>query len=308
MRALLTAVQFLTRLPVPGGHAPASPQVLRAAVRWFPLVGAAVGGITAGLVWAGAQLWPLGLALLVALACEAWLTGAFHEDAVADFFDAFGGGMTRERTLEILRDSRIGSFGTVALFFALALRFGAAVSLELPTLLAALIASAALGRLLILPAMALLPPVQGREGLAASVQGSKRTENARNGDEAPSPAAARSAMMGGEPRKTALFRGEGGWDLPPGGEREGLAKDVGQRIRPWEVGLGLLLAAPGVAWWAWLQPARALVALGVLAGVLALFLMVVRRRLGGITGDCLGCLCYLGQLAVLLTAAARWPG
>jgi adenosylcobinamide-GDP ribazoletransferase len=251
VRALLTAVQFLTRLPVPGGHAPASPRVLRAAVRWFPLVGAAVGGITAGLAWAGAQLWPLGLALLVALAFEAWLTGAFHEDAVADFFDAFGGGMTRERTLEILRDSRIGSFGTVALIFALALRFGAAVSLALPTLLAALIAAAALGRWLILPAMALLPPVQGRDGLA---------------------------------------------------------KDVGQRIAPWEVGLGLLLAAPGVAWWAWLQPTRALIALGVLAGVLTVFLSVVRRRLGGITGDCLGCLCYLGQLAVLLTAAARWPG
>ncbi len=144
--ALGVAVSFLTRLPVPAAcHAP-MPADLRRAAAFFPLVGALVGAITGGLVLLGQTIWPVWLAVLVALAVEARLTGAFHEDAVGDAFDAFGGGFTRERVLEILKDSRLGSYGVLALVLALALRAGATATLPTDRLLPAVVCAAALGR------------------------------------------------------------------------------------------------------------------------------------------------------------------
>ena len=105
------------------------------------------------------------------------LTGAFHEDAVADFCDAFGGGWTRDDILRILKDSRVGSFGALGLGLAVALRGGAIATLETDRLIAAVTASAALGRWAILPAMWALPPVADRESLSRDIGrqiGSKR--------------------------------------------------------------------------------------------------------------------------------------
>ncbi|MCY2961054.1 MAG: adenosylcobinamide-GDP ribazoletransferase [Planctomycetota bacterium] len=140
------ATSFLTRLPVPAAcHTPA-PEDLRRAAAFFPLVGALVGAITAGVVVLGAHFWPTWLAVILALAVEARLTGAFHEDAVGDAFDAFGGGFTRERVLEILKDSRLGSYGVLALVLALALRAGATATLPEERLVPAIVCAAALGR------------------------------------------------------------------------------------------------------------------------------------------------------------------
>ena len=97
------------------------------------------------------RFWPIGLAVVIGLAFEALLTGAFHEDAVADFCDAFGGGWTRDDILRILKDSRVGSFGALGLILAVALRGGAIATLETDRLIAAVTASAALGRWAILP-------------------------------------------------------------------------------------------------------------------------------------------------------------
>src|SRR5690242_12564290 len=90
--ALLAAVQFLTRVPVPGGmNRPGADRgLLRAAVVYFPLVGGLIGATTGGVAWAAGHVWPPLVAALVALAVEAVLTGAFHEDAVADCCDGFG--------------------------------------------------------------------------------------------------------------------------------------------------------------------------------------------------------------------------
>lgn len=115
----LLAVQFLTRLPLPRdiGYTPAR---LAAAVRWHPAVGALVGGFAAGVYWLAAQIWDPLLAALVSTAAGLLATGCFHEDGFADACDGLGGGPTRERALEIMRDSRLGAYGAAGLGLMLA--------------------------------------------------------------------------------------------------------------------------------------------------------------------------------------------
>lgn len=173
LRAFFAAIQFLTRLPVPGGHD--QPDATRAGdvrrgVIYFPLVGAVIGALTAGALWAFAHVLPFPVAVLAALAFEAALTGALHEDAVADFCDAFGGGWTRDDVLRILKDSRIGSFGVMGLGLAVALRAsGLIVTGDLWTATIALVVSGALGRLVVVALMAMVAPVEAREGLSKAV-------------------------------------------------------------------------------------------------------------------------------------------
>ncbi len=123
-RLFLTAVQYFTRIPVPAwvGH---SPRQLNEAARWFPAVGVVVG-LAGAAVYALVAPWStpwLGLAL--AFAATAWLTGAFHEDGLADTVDGLGGGYTRERALEIMKDSRIGTYGALALVLCTAVKLAA---------------------------------------------------------------------------------------------------------------------------------------------------------------------------------------
>jgi adenosylcobinamide-GDP ribazoletransferase len=173
LRAAATALQFLTRLPIPGG-ASADPTRfgtdLGRAVALFPLAGTLIGAVTASALCLAALLWPLPLAVLLALALEARLTGALHEDAVADLCDGFGGGHTPEDVLRIMKDSRVGAFGLLGLAFALALRAAGLMALpDAATVAVALIVSAWAGRLLMLAAMLAIPPVPGRAGLGGSV-------------------------------------------------------------------------------------------------------------------------------------------
>ena len=159
----LLAVQFLTRLPVPGLNglnAQTAKAGLAQSVVWFPVVGALVGAITAGVVLLTEQFWPRTVAVVLALIVEARLTGAFHEDAVADFCDGFGGGMTPQRIHEIMKDSRIGSYGAVGLGLALALRAGLLIALPTPLILPALLASASFGRWMAVAIMATIDPFQ----------------------------------------------------------------------------------------------------------------------------------------------------
>src|SRR5690606_32357151 len=118
---LRTAWIFLTRVPI--GDDP-RPDVSRA-VPWFPVVGASVGAVAAA-VWAGANelLAPLPSAAL-AITIGAMVTGAFHHDGLADMADAFGGGWGREQRLRILKDSRHGTYGVMALVCAVLLQVSA---------------------------------------------------------------------------------------------------------------------------------------------------------------------------------------
>lgn len=144
--SFLLAVQFLTRLPVRSARIH-TPERMAASVRYHPLVGALIGGACAA-VFAGANavLPPLP-AILLAIAAGLLVTGAFHEDGLADAFDGLGGGATRESALDIMRDSRIGAYGALALVAALALKAGALAALPPPLVAAALVAAHGLSRL-----------------------------------------------------------------------------------------------------------------------------------------------------------------
>ena len=130
-RLVLVAVQFLTRLPVriPLQDGRFDPAWLHACARHFPLVGAAVGGWGALVLCGAAVLWPPAVAVLLSMAATVWLTGGFHEDGVADTCDGLGGAVTRERALEIMKDSRLGSYGALGLGLTLALKAAALTAL-----------------------------------------------------------------------------------------------------------------------------------------------------------------------------------
>ncbi len=172
----LLALQFLTRLPVPDTQNLSAATVqsgLVRAVGWFPLVGALIGAITASVAILAAMLWPVPVAVLLALAIEARLTGAFHEDAVADFCDAFGGGQSADDTRRIMKDSRIGSYGAVGLILALALRAALLITVleafEPAAAVIIIIASATFGRLLAVAVMAAVAPAPTGTGLARDI-------------------------------------------------------------------------------------------------------------------------------------------
>jgi adenosylcobinamide-GDP ribazoletransferase len=117
-RAFLSSVEFLTRIPVWRRKA-YDPADLPRSTTYFPVVGVIVGA-SGGLVFTLASLlWPPALAVLLAVAATVRLTGAFHEDAVADLFDGFGGGWNREQIFAIMKDSRVGAYGVVGLLFVI---------------------------------------------------------------------------------------------------------------------------------------------------------------------------------------------
>jgi adenosylcobinamide-GDP ribazoletransferase len=163
----LAALGFLTRLPV--GRAAAEPMPSLAASAWaFPLVGLAVGLI-------GGLLYAISLALglpaiagaLIAVGATALATGGLHEDGLADCADGFGGGVTRDDKLAIMRDSRIGVYGVLALLFSVALRVVAISAIGGGwRVLGALIAAHTLARGFLPAAMRVLAPAR-ETGLGA---------------------------------------------------------------------------------------------------------------------------------------------
>ena len=163
---LVGAVTLLTRLPV-GGLAvhPAPGRCVWA----YPVVGLLVGAAGSGVLAAGMAVGlPQAIAVLWALVAAVLLSGGLHEDGLADTADGFGGGRTTERKLAIMRDSRIGSFGALALLFSLALR-GTALAMA-PHPVRALLLASVLGRGAMLLPLLLLRPARP-DGLAASLAG-----------------------------------------------------------------------------------------------------------------------------------------
>jgi len=160
-RDLRVATVFLTRLPL-GLTGDPGPGALAAAVWCFPLVGLLVGGFSAivlyGTAAAGFSPW---LAATAALATSVLLTGGLHEDGLADLADGLGGGRTRERKLEIMRDSRIGTYGALALGLSLLMRAAALAQLP-PSAAAAVLVVAHVG------GRALIPLVMATTALARS--------------------------------------------------------------------------------------------------------------------------------------------
>lgn len=238
-----TALVWLTRLPL-GKLLPAAPVPLARAAWAFPLAGMAVALPAGGLFWLCAQIGlpPLAGALL-ALGLAAWLTGALHEDGLADFADG-GGSPDRARALEIMRDSRIGSYGVVALILSFGLRAAALAAMAPGQGLAALVAAAALSRAGMAAGLAALPPARA-DGLGRAA---------------------------GRPRAPQAL----------------VAAMIGAGLLIWPAGLSGTWPA----------------ALLACAAAQALIACNARRRLGGQTGDVLGAMQQVGEIAVLLLLAA----
>ena len=241
------AIRFFTRLPVPGwvGH---SSEALNRSARYFPAVGLLVGGIGA-LVFLGAmQLWPQPVAVLLSLAATTYATGAFHEDGLSDSVDGLGGGWDKLRILEIMKDSRVGSYGVVAMVLALLGKFTLLASLDGDLVPLALLAGHALSRFCATVLLATMDYV--REDLLSKAK----------------------------PLATRLSAGE------------------------MVVALGCVLAALA------LLPLEKAVAGCVLAALATIWLAgKFKRWLGGYTGDCLGAVQQVSEIAFYLGLLAVWP-
>ncbi|MDQ2799787.1 MAG: adenosylcobinamide-GDP ribazoletransferase [Armatimonadota bacterium] len=170
--APIIAVQFLTRIPilfVPDDAFDLPADGRRHALVFFPVVGLLVGGIGA-LVWLTAtklSLPPLAAAVL-AVTATAMTTGAFHEDGLADTSDALGP-HSREKALEVMRDSRIGTFGAVALWAVLTLKVTALAALPAHSFWPILLAAHVMARWSSLPLARWLPYAQEAKGLGAGL-------------------------------------------------------------------------------------------------------------------------------------------
>ncbi|QEG38204.1 Cobalamin synthase [Roseimaritima ulvae] len=251
----MAAVQFLTRLPVPSSSetsAAAYAATLRRSVVLFPLVGGLVGLATAGVFVVASLIGlPPLVAAIVALGCEALWTGAFHEDAFADTCDALGGGWTRAQVLKIMKDSRLGTYGTVALVVGVGGRAAAMASLVTDGIvwpLLAITAAAAWGRIAIVAMMVFTAPIENRDSHAKDISG----------------------MQTGA---TLL--------------------------------IAALLSLPLWIGWLLFAPLLAIVSLAAATLVLVWFRHKILKRVGGTTGDLLGCSAFLVQLVILIGASAR---
>jgi adenosylcobinamide-GDP ribazoletransferase len=243
----LGAVRFFTRLPVPAwvGH---SAEALNCSARYFPAVGLIVGALGALVYLAALQLWPQPVAVLLSMAATIHATGAFHEDGLADAVDGLGGGWDKARILEIMKDSRVGSFGVAALWLALTAKFALLATLDAVLVPWALVAGHAVSRFCSTVLLATMDYV--REDLQSRAK----------------PLATR--LSGGAFAVALAFAATGLLPLP------------------WDKALaGCLLAAAATAW---------------LAGKF-------RRWLGGYTGDCLGAVQQVAEIAFYLGLLAALP-
>ncbi len=122
LHIFLTALTFFTRIPAPK-WAIHDPSFLKKSTRYFSLIGIIVGSIGA-LIFLGTNLLlPKEISILISMVATIYTTGAFHEDGFADVCDGFGGGWTKEKILFIMKDSRLGTYGTIGLLMLLALKF-----------------------------------------------------------------------------------------------------------------------------------------------------------------------------------------
>ena len=165
-RDLKTSVAFLTRLPIPRTASESGGDLAQAS--WaFPIAGIVVGligALTYVLAYKfGLRPWP---SAILSLAVTLVVTGCLHEDGLADTADGFGGGATRERKLEIMRDSRIGTYGVCALMISMLIRAGTLASLADPRIVVfALIAAHGAARATLPFLMVLAPPARS-DGLS----------------------------------------------------------------------------------------------------------------------------------------------
>jgi adenosylcobinamide-GDP ribazoletransferase len=250
VRLFFIALQFFTRLPIPGWVG-FEASWLHHASRYFPLVGCVVAAVAAAIYALSALVLPAPVAAILSTAGSIYITGAFHEDGFADTCDGFGGGLTRERVLDIMKDSRIGAYGAIGVVCMLGVKCAA---------------------------LAMLPPAAAISALFLAHPLSRL---------------AATALIW----KMTYVRGEG------------KAKPLAQRMTDRE----FLIAALGA-----MVPAvilmntgmvnyRTFVAVVLAAAFAALWLArMFAKRIGGYTGDCLGAVQQLAEVAIYVAVLASF--
>jgi adenosylcobinamide-GDP ribazoletransferase len=131
LKLFFTALSFYSRLPVPSAAHQESDKLLPDAIRYLPLIGWITGGTAAAVFLLANYFFESALAALFSMAATVLLTGAFHEDGFADVCDGFGGGWTKDKILEIMKDSRVGSYGVIGLILLLGIKFIATMEVTL---------------------------------------------------------------------------------------------------------------------------------------------------------------------------------
>ena len=121
LRIFFTAIMFYTRIPCPiwVDH---SQEYLNKATRYFPLIGWIVGAVNVLIIYVCSFIFPTSICVIMALVASVLITGAFHEDGYADLCDGFGGGWTKPQILEIMKDSRVGTYAVVGLILLMFLK------------------------------------------------------------------------------------------------------------------------------------------------------------------------------------------
>ncbi|HEY5874475.1 MAG TPA: adenosylcobinamide-GDP ribazoletransferase [Ilumatobacteraceae bacterium] len=160
MRGPRVAASFLTRVPL---HRDGEIDIA-GSTPWFPVVGLLIGLVGGGVFALASEVLPPPVGAALALAVTALVTGAFHQDGLADIADAFGGGWDREQRLVILKDSRHGTYGVMALVLSTAVQFSALASMTAAWGLAALVAAHTLARSAVLVVLLTARPARP-EGL-----------------------------------------------------------------------------------------------------------------------------------------------
>lgn len=241
------AIAFFTRLPVStsGSSHQHADRSLVDCIPFFPVTGLLIGFVS-GAVWALSSLiFPSAISAGLAIAAGILVTGALHEDGLADCADGLGGTSDRSRALEIMRDSRIGTYGAIALILSVGLRWAALASLPVNAGFAALMIVHAVSRTSIVTAMVTSQYARPK-GLGSMAQGEASTADI--------------AIAYGVAAILALILGGLG----------GVTASV--------IGLG--------AGW--------------------LFLQYLKIRLGGYTGDGLGAIQQVSEIAILSVLAGFW--
>lgn len=122
LHIFLTALSFYTRIPVPQIQ-PFKEEYLSLAIKYFPVIGWIVGSVSALVFISSNQVFDSSISVLFAVVAGVLITGAFHEDGFADVCDGFGGGWSKEKILEIMKDSRLGTYGVIGLISILSIKF-----------------------------------------------------------------------------------------------------------------------------------------------------------------------------------------
>ena len=276
IRHYLLALQFFSRVPVTGRLADwvgFSPAMLRASAAHFPGVGWLVGGVVAAFTWGLLTLLPPSpfaplVAAVLGTVLTVLMTGAFHEDGLADVADGLGGTLDRNRALEIMKDSRVGAFGAIAVVLALLAKVALLAllgALGSPLLCVALFLGHVVSRTWPLLTIRLLPHV---------------------GDAAGSKSKPLADQISLQSLLAAFL-----WCFMA------VALVLSARA-------AMVLIVPGVGW----QALAVWLAAGCGASGLAWAWMTrwFARRLQGFTGDCLGAIQQVGEIAFYLGLALAW--